>query len=96
MVITGIKLLCSSSCTTTTTIKTDEFAPVKDAPGGPGDTPEKARGMISLQAQRWLREAGATLIGDDNQVCEISPLISYAGEGLEGYGNEVQLPFCLS
>jgi len=80
---------------------TDEFAPVKDTPGGTGDTPEKARGMISQQAQRWLKAAGATLVGGGGQGsddgCEISPLMSYEGEGLESYkGKEVYVPFSLS
>lgn len=84
----------------------DEFAPVKDAPGGSGDTPEKARSMLSNQAQRWLEAAGAKLAiveggdgsGDpESPLCEISPLVSYGGEGLEGHGGkEVKVPFILS
>lgn len=77
----------------------DEFAPVKDAPGGTGDTPEKACGMLSDEAKRWVQAAGGRLVlpegGGDGVVCEISPLVSYKGEGLEHrvQGKDVTAPF---
>jgi UDP-N-acetylglucosamine/UDP-N-acetylgalactosamine diphosphorylase len=81
----------------------DEFAPVKNAPGDPTDSPDTARKMISEQGVRWLRAAGATVIAEDadadagassaRALCEVSPLLSYAGEGLEKYaGKEIKLP----
>lgn len=82
---------------------TDEFAPVKDAPGGAGDTPERARRMLSEEAKRWVKSAGAAALlppvveegGEEEEpVSEISPLVSYKGEGLAARvgGKEVQLP----
>ncbi len=72
----------------------DEFAPVKNEPGNPADSPDTARSMLSNQAIRWLTRAGATIKrNDNNELCEISPLLSYAGEGLEHFrGTEVTLP----
>jgi len=74
-----------------------EFAPVKNAPGSSSDSPDTARSMISSMAKEWLQAAGATLTGDvESDCCEISPLISYAGEGLEHYkGKEVACPFAI-
>jgi len=74
------------------------FAGVKDAPGGKGDTPEQARRMMSEEARRWVVKAGGKLVGGgeggEEEVSEISPLVSYRGEGLEGRvkGKEVVLP----
>lgn len=63
----------------------DEFAPVKNEPGNVQDSPDTARQMISDQATKWLIAAGATVVNTnvDNSVVEVSPLLSYAGEGLE-------------
>jgi UDP-N-acetylglucosamine/UDP-N-acetylgalactosamine diphosphorylase len=50
------------------------FAPLKNAPGAPEDTPEAVRGqMIALHAD-WLRKAGVE-VADDTPV-EISPLMA--------------------
>jgi UDP-N-acetylglucosamine/UDP-N-acetylgalactosamine diphosphorylase len=75
----------------------DEFAPVKNEPGNPNDSPDTARQLISLQAKRWLKAAGAKLSGAVDSLCEISPLVSYAGEGLEKFaGTEISLPCSLT
>jgi UDP-N-acetylglucosamine/UDP-N-acetylgalactosamine diphosphorylase len=75
----------------------DEFAPVKNKPGSPSDSPDTAREMISAQAIKWIVAAGASLKGAVSSVCEILPSTSYAGEGLEGVarGKEISCPFCL-
>merc|ERR1711865_107993 len=62
------------------TLREEEFAPVKNAPGAATDTAETARTMVSALARRWVTDAGGALTGD--AVLEMPPLISYAGEGL--------------
>mmetsp|Transcript_14665 Transcript_14665/g.20933 ORF Transcript_14665/g.20933 Transcript_14665/m.20933 type:complete len:528 (-) Transcript_14665:141-1724(-) len=76
----------------------DEFAPVKNAPGSSSDSPDTARSMLSQQAKRWLSNlAECVLINNTTMsTCEISPLVSYAGEGLEQYkGKQIECPFTL-
>lgn len=74
--------------------RTQEFAPVKNAPGSASDSPDTARKMLSDLSKSWLKDVGAELTSDeDDAMCEISPLLSYSGEGLETYkGKTVTLP----
>jgi len=73
----------------------EEFAPVKNAPGSLSDSPELALEKLSNLAKAWLENAGAKLVDkEDVNCCEIAPLTSYAGEGLEKYKKEeVECPF---
>lgn len=78
--------------------RTEEFAPVKNAPGAASDTPESACTLLSQRAQQWIVQAGGTLSGDvSGGICEIAPSTSYAGEGLEAIveGNVTECPFSL-
>lgn len=85
----------------------DEFAPVKNAPGAATDSPDTARELLSNQCIKWLISAGANICESNesdpdfqdttSQVmrkeCEISPLLSYAGEGLDHLrGANINLP----
>jgi UDP-N-acetylglucosamine/UDP-N-acetylgalactosamine diphosphorylase len=65
------------------TLREDEFSPVKNAPGAATDSPDTARAIMAAQAKRWVAAAGGTVSGDDDAMLEISPLLSWAGEGLE-------------
>ena len=72
----------------------DEFSPLKNAPGSGEDCPETSRKDILEQGKRFLEEAGATVTseGEEGGV-EISPLISYGGEGLDFLkGREIKAP----
>lgn len=63
----------------------DEFSPLKNAKGTGEDDPDTSRQDILQQGERWAKAAGASFPGDTNEPCglEISPSVSYAGEGLE-------------
>lgn len=71
-----------------------EFSPLKNASGTGVDDPQTSkRDLLELQ-KGWLQAAGATV--DDNIEVEISPLISYAGEGLsavkaKGYSQSINI-----
>ena len=90
--------------------RADEFSPVKNAPASAAtnDTPLTARRDVSELHCSMLRKAGATLVnkldageaalaaarGEVRCECEISPLVSYAGEGLAKFvkGKTITLP----
>lgn len=60
--------------------RNEEFSPLKNAPGTGSDDPETSRRDLLAQHRRFLEAAGATVA--EGVEIEVSPLVSYAGEGL--------------
>ncbi|WFD03786.1 hypothetical protein MOBT1_002480 [Malassezia obtusa] len=60
----------------------EEFSPLKNASGTASDNPETSRRDLLAQQRRWLDKAGARVA--DGVDVELSPKVTYAGEGLEG------------
>lgn len=59
----------------------DEFSPLKNGPGSTSNNAETSRNDLLAMHARWLRAAGAEL--EDGVQVELSPAITYSGEGLE-------------
>jgi UDP-N-acetylglucosamine/UDP-N-acetylgalactosamine diphosphorylase len=60
--------------------RAEEFSPLKNAPGTGADDPETSRRDLLAQHRRFLEAAGATV--REGAEIELSPLVTYAGEGL--------------
>jgi UDP-N-acetylglucosamine/UDP-N-acetylgalactosamine diphosphorylase len=56
------------------------FAPLKNAPGAPRDTPEYVHRFMIAQHSRWLRTAGTKIA--DGTAIEISPLWALDAEAV--------------
>lgn len=80
-------------------LRENEFAPVKNAPGAASDSPNTACQLVSRQCKRWLLNAGASFADSKpDAICEVLPLLSYNGEGLEAVArteSPIQLPVVL-
>ncbi|XP_056444264.1 UDP-N-acetylhexosamine pyrophosphorylase-like protein 1 [Gadus chalcogrammus] len=92
-------------------VRAEEFSPLKNADGASTDTPTTARRSLLGQHCRWALAAGASFSDDHGKtvptrvtaeedppvLCEISPLVSYFGEGLERLlrGSTLTSPFIL-
>eukprot|EP00092_Neocalanus_flemingeri_P002057 GFUD01002196.1.p1 GENE.GFUD01002196.1~~GFUD01002196.1.p1 ORF type:complete len:491 (+),score=139.43 GFUD01002196.1:105-1577(+) len=70
-------------------IREDEFSPLKNADTAAKDTPTTSRQSLYMQHRRFLETAGATVEGADKDAVEISPLVTFAGEGLEEYAGKL-------
>ncbi|KAG2419810.1 UDP-N-acetylglucosamine pyrophosphorylase [Aspergillus terreus] len=72
----------------------DEFSPLKNAKGTGEDDQDTSKRDIMNQGQRWIEAAGGVVVTEDEAVgVEVSPLISYGGEGLEFLkGREIKAP----
>jgi len=73
-----------------------EFSALKNPPGTKTDSPDSSRQDLSNLHKGWLNKRGAVIKGDATALCEISPLYSYDGEGLEAVKEkEYDLPLYL-
>ncbi|KAI5781827.1 nucleotide-diphospho-sugar transferase [Geopyxis carbonaria] len=72
----------------------DEFSPLKNARGTGEDDPDTSKRDVMNQGKKWVEAAGATLVSEEASTgVEVSPLISYGGEGLEFLkGREIKGP----
>ncbi|KAK3942770.1 udp-n-acetylglucosamine pyrophosphorylase [Diplogelasinospora grovesii] len=75
----------------------DEFSPLKNARGTGEDDPDTSKRDIMGQGKRWVQAAGATVTSEDPEAgIEVSPLMSYGGEGLESLsGKTIRAPAVL-
>jgi UDP-N-acetylglucosamine pyrophosphorylase len=74
--------------------RSEEFSPVKNAPGSAEDSPDTARAIVGALHRKWLLAAGAEVEGA-GQV-EVSAAVSYAGEGLSALaGRKLAAPLLL-
>jgi len=72
----------------------EEFSPLKNARGTGEDDPDTSKKDIMQQGARWLKAVGAIVVSETDETgVEVSPLISYGGEGLEYLnGREIKAP----
>jgi UDP-N-acetylglucosamine pyrophosphorylase len=92
-------------------VRQEEFSPLKNSAGFGKDCPETCRADLSRLHKSWIKKAGGKFMNEEDEsslslfelseksrLCEISPLVSCAGEGLKElvYGREFSLPFYLA
>ncbi|KAG0204130.1 UDP-N-acetylglucosamine pyrophosphorylase [Mortierella sp. GBA30] len=82
----------------------DEFSPLKNAPGSGNDCPETSRRDILQLHVRFIETAGGEVVvgEEDEQIegaptLEISPLVTYSGEGLRKIvaGKKIKTPLSI-
>ncbi|XP_032832223.2 UDP-N-acetylhexosamine pyrophosphorylase-like protein 1 [Petromyzon marinus] len=88
----------------------DEFSPLKNSDSAGVDCPSSSRRHQMALHYRWIQGAGGRIVDEQGNdapspaeesetptICEISPLISYSGEGLESHvkGRILRSPFVL-
>ena len=67
----------------------EEFAPLKNAPGAPKDSPEYCADLLCALHRKYLQEAGAHV--QANGKYELATAITYEGEGMESFkGKEIK------
>lgn len=62
----------------------EEFSPLKNAPGSQNDSPETCKSNLLKRSTKWLIDNGA-ILENENDLVEVLPSTSYAGEGLSDY-----------
>jgi UDP-N-acetylglucosamine/UDP-N-acetylgalactosamine diphosphorylase len=76
--------------------RAEEFSPLKNAPGSKTDCPETSRRDIIAQHIRFIKAAGGIVNADESNLdsvnLEISPLVTYCGEGLEALAGKTVQP----
>ncbi|KAI9807475.1 MAG: hypothetical protein M1825_005415 [Sarcosagium campestre] len=73
----------------------DEFSPLKNAKGSGEDDQDTSKRDILQQGRRFVEAAGAVIVSEsaESSGVEVSPLISYGGEGLDFLrGREIMAP----
>ncbi|MCJ1476455.1 UDP-N-acetylglucosamine pyrophosphorylase [Lambiella insularis] len=77
----------------------DEFSPLKNAKGTGEDDPDTSRKDILGQGTRWIKSYGGIVVSEEEigqTGVEVSPRISYGGEGLEFLkGKKIKAPAVL-
>lgn len=72
----------------------EEFAPIKNPPGAPNDSPDTALDLLVSLHKRWAADAEIVLEGDG--ILEFLPETTYAGEGIDSLGlSVISLPFSI-